>query len=159
MAGRDESAKPLGRRAVMLGAAAAGLSAAGSRLLVEAAFAYPFEAAKMVEAFAKNPPKDGKVTIRVPEIAENGNTVPITILVDSPMTEADHVKTILLVAENNPAPGVIRADLTPLMAQASLQFRMRLSQTQTIIAVAALSDGSFWRAEKLVKVTIGGCGG
>lgn len=103
-------------------------------------------------------PVEGKITLELPEIAENGNFVPLTISVDSPMTEAEHVKSIHLLSTSNPVARVASFHLSPLNAVARVQSRMRLSKTQDVIAVAELSDGSLAIATALVKVTIGGCG-
>lgn len=156
MADDGEIKEGVSRRAVVLGAAASGLAAVF--LPMEAA-ATPTEAEMLLATFAPGAPKPGKITIKAPEIAENGNTVPIVLTVNSPMTETDYVKSILMVAENNPAPGVIRFALTPALGKAQIQFRMRLAQTQRVIAVAEMSDGSFWQDSRVIKVTIGGCGG
>jgi sulfur-oxidizing protein SoxY len=104
-------------------------------------------------------PQEGRVTLRLPPIAENGNTVPVTVSVDSPMTAADHVKTVHLFADRNPTPEVATFHLTPAMGRAQADTRIRLGQTQDVIAVAEMSDGSLWMGRTEVKVTIGGCGG
>lgn len=101
----------------------------------------------------------GKITIDLPEIAENGATVPITITVDSPMTAADHVKQIHVFAEKNPSPEVISFNLTPSNGKAQVGSRVRLSKTQNVVVAAVMSDGSVHTNQKEVKVTIGGCGG
>ncbi|GAC1418546.1 MAG: thiosulfate oxidation carrier protein SoxY [Candidatus Velthaea sp.] len=128
-------------------------------LFPRAAWATPSEAKSMLATLGTGVPQAGKVTIGAPEIAENGNTVPIVIDVESPMTDASYVKTIMMVADGNPLPGVARFDLTPLNGKAHVEFRIRLAQTQNITAVALMSDGTMWTATKNVKVTIGGCGG
>ena len=128
-------------------------------LFPRAAWATPSEAKALLAALGPGTPQPGKVTIGAPEIAENGNTVPISIDVDSPMTDANYVKTIVMVADGNPLPGVARFDLTPANGRAHVEFRIRLAQTQNITAVAVMSDGTMWTATKNVKVTIGGCGG
>ena len=104
-------------------------------------------------------PAEGKVTIDMPEIAENGNTVPFTVNVDSPMTEKDYVKAVHVISTGNPAPAVATFRFTPLSGKASVASRMRLARTQDIIGLAELSDGKFVMARRTVKVTIGGCGG
>ena len=104
-------------------------------------------------------PIEGKITIEMPEIAENGNTVPFSIAVDSPMTEKDHVKAIHIIATSNPQPGVATFRLSPLSGKAAVASRMRLQRTQDVIVIAELSDGRFLSAKRPVKVTIGGCGG
>ncbi|MBF0246529.1 MAG: thiosulfate oxidation carrier protein SoxY [Alphaproteobacteria bacterium] len=100
-----------------------------------------------------------KVTIKLPEIAENGATVPITVVVDSPMTDADHVKHIHLVADGNPSPQIVSFNLTPGCGKAEVSTRIRLGKTQNVIAAAVMSDGSVHTNKQEVKVTIGGCGG
>ncbi len=102
---------------------------------------------------------DGKINVDMPEIAENGNTVPFTIKVDSPMTEADHVKALHVISSGNPQPGVATFRFTPASGAATVSSRMRLAKTQDVIAVAELSNGSFLMGKRTVKVTIGGCGG
>lgn len=104
-------------------------------------------------------PIEGKLVIDMPEIAENGNTVPFTISADSPMTDKDHVKALHIISTANPQPGVATFRLTPLSGKASVSSRMRLARTQDVIGVAELSDGRFLTAKRNVKVTIGGCGG
>ena len=103
--------------------------------------------------------KEGKITLELPEIAENGNTVPVGFSVDSPMTENDYVKSVHLFAEKNPAADVASVHFTPASGVAKAAFRMRMAGTQNVVAVAEMSDGTLYTAKKLVKVTIGGCGG
>ncbi|RAU20858.1 thiosulfate oxidation carrier protein SoxY [Paramagnetospirillum kuznetsovii] len=146
----------LSRRGVLLGM---GAGAAALALMPSVAHATREEAN---DAFAKltggAKPQAGKVTLKLPEIAENGNTVPFTVVVDNPMTEANYVKAIHVMAEGNPAPGVVSYFLQPT-GKAEVYGRMRLAKTQDVRAVAVLSDGSAWEGKKEVKVTIGGCGG
>ena len=102
---------------------------------------------------------EAKVKLDLPEIAENGNTVPMTVTVESPMTEASHVTEVLVLADGNPNAGVATFHFTPASGVAEANTRIRLAATQNIIAVAKMNDGSFVTASKQVKVTIGGCGG
>ncbi len=104
-------------------------------------------------------PEKGRISIELPEIAENGNTVPLTVSVDAPMTAESYVSDVLVVSEGNPNPGVITFHFTPLSGKAEAQTRIRLAATQNIIVVAKTSKGDFFTGQKLVKVTIGGCGG
>ena len=104
-------------------------------------------------------PAEGKVKLDMPEIAENGNTVPMTVTVESPMTEASHVTDVLVVANENPRSGVVTFHFSPASGVAEANTRIRLAATQDVIAVAKMNDGSFFMASKQVKVTIGGCGG
>jgi sulfur-oxidizing protein SoxY len=102
---------------------------------------------------------EGKVRLDLPEIAENGNTVPMTVAVDSPMTEQSYVTDVLVVADGNPRGGVATFHFTPASGVAEANTRIRLATTQNIIAVAKMNDGSVYTVSKQVKVTIGGCGG
>ena len=115
------------------------------------------EVVKKIVGDAK--PVDGKLTMDLPEIAENGNTVPFTINVDSPMTDANYVKAVHVISTGNPQPGVATFRFTPQSGKAAAASRMRLARTQDIIALAELSDGKFLQVKRSVKVTIGGCGG
>ena len=103
--------------------------------------------------------KGGLITLELPHIAENGNTVPLSIEVESPMTDPDHVKTVHIFADGNPAPEVASFHFSPANGLAKTSIRIRLAKTQSIIAVAEMSDGSIFQATSEVKVTIGGCGG
>jgi sulfur-oxidizing protein SoxY len=104
-------------------------------------------------------PTEGKVKLDLPEIAENGNTVPMTITVESPMTEQSYVSEVLVLADGNPNAGVATFHFSPASGVAEANTRIRLATSQNIIAVAKMSDGSFVTGSKPVKVTIGGCGG
>jgi sulfur-oxidizing protein SoxY len=104
-------------------------------------------------------PAAGKVKLDLPEIAENGNTVPMAVSVDSPMTEQSHVTDVLVVADENPRAGVAMFHFSPASGVAEVSTRIRLGSTQNITAIAKMNDGSFFMATKQVKVTIGGCGG
>jgi sulfur-oxidizing protein SoxY len=99
----------------------------------------------------------GKVRIDIPPLVENGNTVPCSVTVDSPMTAADHVKAIHVFNEKNPQPNVISVKLGPRAGRASIATRIRLQDTQTIVAVAQVSDGSFWSHSINVVITLGAC--
>jgi sulfur-oxidizing protein SoxY len=113
--------------------------------------------AAIKKVIGEAPLRKGKVTIDVPPLVENGNTVPVTVSVDSPMTAADHVKSIHLFNEKNPQPNVIAVHLGPRAGKAALSTRIKLADAQKIIAVAQLSDGSFWSDEADVIVTIAAC--
>jgi sulfur-oxidizing protein SoxY len=104
-------------------------------------------------------PTPGRVKLDLPEIAENGNTVPMTVSVESPMTEESHVTDVLVVADGNPNAGVVTFHFSPASGVAEANTRMRLATTQDVIAIAKMNDGSFFTGSRQVKVTIGGCGG
>jgi sulfur-oxidizing protein SoxY len=104
-------------------------------------------------------PVQGKIKLDLPEIAENGNTVPMTVSVESPMTEQSHVTDVMVFANENPRSGVVTFHFSPASGVAEANTRIRLAATQDVTAVAKMNDGSFFMASKQVKVTIGGCGG
>ena len=99
------------------------------------------------------------MSLNAPEIAENGNTVPISVSVESAMSGDDLVESVMLVADGNPNPAVATFHFTEMSGKAEATTRMRLAKTQNVIAVARMKDGSVFSDTKLVKVTIGGCGG
>ncbi|MEQ8357157.1 MAG: thiosulfate oxidation carrier protein SoxY [Kiloniellaceae bacterium] len=144
---------------------ALGLSAATATFVVlgpglTTAFADEAAAEKMLMEFAGGKtPASGRVDLKAPEIAENGNTVPISVSVESDMTEDSYVQSVMLLAEGNPNPGVATFNFTPMSGEASATTRMRLAKTQNVVAIAKMNDGSVFMDKKLVKVTIGGCGG
>src|SRR6476660_2800106 len=86
----------------------------------------------------------GRVKLEIPPLVENGNTVACAVTVESPMTATDYVKAIHVFNEKNPQPNVISAKLGPRAGRAAIATRIRLSETQTVTAIAELSDGSFW---------------
>lgn len=154
----DRATRPgMSRRAVLAGAAGA-LTGSALHISVEPAQATPEE---MQEAIAKvigdAKLKQGKITLDIPPLVENGNSVPCTITVDSPMTAADHCKAIHVFNEKNPQPNVISAYFTPRSGRASVSTRVRLSDSQNVTAIAEMSDGSFYTEAVNVIVTIGAC--
>ncbi len=114
---------------------------------------------ELKKLFGDKKPTEGKVKIDAPQIAENGLVVPVTIEVESPMTDANYVKSLHVFADGNPQPGVSSFKFTPASGKAAASSRMRLAQTQNIVCVAEMSDGTLHMAKTEVKVTIGGCGG
>jgi len=101
--------------------------------------------------------RTGKVKLDVPPLVENGNTVPMTVSVASPMTPDDHVKSIHIFNEKNPQPNIGNFHLGPSCGRAQVSTRIRLADSQKIVAIARLSDGSFWSASIDVVVTLAAC--
>jgi sulfur-oxidizing protein SoxY len=101
--------------------------------------------------------RTGKVKLEVPPLVENGNTVPMTVSVTSPMTAEDHVTSIHVFVEKNPQPNVGNFVLGPRAGRAQVSTRIRLADSQKIVAIAKLSDGSFWSASVDVVVTLAAC--
>jgi sulfur-oxidizing protein SoxY len=142
------------RRAFLLGAGA-GLAAIVAVTPARATPAAMQDAIRRVVGTAQVRP--GRVKLDLPPLVENGSTVPITIGVESPMTAADHVKGLHLFTEKNPQPDVVSFRFGPRAGRASVSTRIRLADTQTVVAIAELSDGSFWSARADVVVTLAAC--
>jgi sulfur-oxidizing protein SoxY len=143
------------RQALALGAAALAAATIG----VAPAYAKN-DSDELIKRFAGGrDPVKGKIKLDLPEIAENGNTVPMNVAVESPMTEQSHVTDLMIVADGNPRAGVVTFRFSPASGVAEANTRIRLAETQNVIAVAKMNDGSVFMDTKLVKVTIGGCGG
>jgi sulfur-oxidizing protein SoxY len=99
----------------------------------------------------------GRIKLDLPPLVENGNVVPLTVAVDSPMTPADHVAAIHIVNQKNPQPHVISVRLGPRAGRANLSTRIKLADSQQIVAIAEMSDGSFWSESADVVVTLAAC--
>jgi sulfur-oxidizing protein SoxY len=136
--------------------------AAGAGLLVLAfapsARATPAKMQEAIRAFAgERPLAPGLVKLEIPPLVENGNSVPVAVSVESPMTPESHVRRIALFNEKNPQSDVAVFHLSPRSGRAAVQTRMRLADSQTVIAVAELSDGRLFTASADVIVTLAAC--
>jgi sulfur-oxidizing protein SoxY len=139
------------REALLLGAAA-------SLVAVAPAWATPEDMGEAVRHFTNGVDvKSGRVTFDLPPLVENGNAAPLSIAVESPMSEADHVRRIAVFNERNPQPNVLTVSLGPRSGRATLSTRIRLANSQRITAVAEMSDGSFWSGTADVIVTLAAC--
>jgi len=151
---RNKLSRRLNRRQAL--AAGAGAFAAGLGLgPADAANDYAEQITKFTGG---KQPVEARVRLDLPELAENGNTVSMSILVDGPMTADSHVQEIIVLAPNNPNAVVVRFRFSA-MSVPEAATRIRLAESQNVIAVAKMSDGSFFSAAREIKVTIGGCGG
>jgi sulfur-oxidizing protein SoxY len=99
----------------------------------------------------------GKVELDLPPLVENGNTVPMAVTVDSPMTKDNYVKAIHVFNEKNPQPNVLTVRLGPRAGKAHVSTRIRLADTQKVVAIAEMSDGTFWSDTTEVVVTLAAC--
>jgi sulfur-oxidizing protein SoxY len=113
--------------------------------------------AAMRELTGAAPVRTGRVKLDVPPLVDNGNTVPLSVTVDSPMTAADHVRAIHVFTEKNPQPKVISVQLGPRAGRAQVTTRARIADTGQVIAIAQMSDGSFWTDRVEVVVTLSAC--
>jgi sulfur-oxidizing protein SoxY len=109
------------------------------------------------QTFGEAPIRTGRVTLDLPPLVENGNVVPMTVSVDSPMTKDDFVKAIHVFNEKNPQPNVISVQLGPRAGRAHIATRIRLATTQKLTAIAEMSDGTCWSDTQEVVVTLAAC--
>jgi sulfur-oxidizing protein SoxY len=143
----------LTRRRILLAAAGVGLAA-----FAPGAGATEAEMAEAIrDLIGEAPLAPGKVKLELPSIVENGNTVPLAVSVESPMTEADHVESIHIFNQKNPQPYVAAFHLGPRAGKARVATRIRLADSQRLVAIARLSDGSFWSDSADVIVTLAAC--
>jgi sulfur-oxidizing protein SoxY len=137
-------------------------SVAGVALLPAAAAARAQTAVESIvpaikEVTRGSPVRRGKVRLGIPRLAENGNSVPLRVTVQSPMTATDHVRDIYLFSEANPRPVIAGFHLGPRAGRAEINTRVRLAGSQRLVAVARLADGSFWSDTAEVTVTLTAC--
>jgi sulfur-oxidizing protein SoxY len=99
----------------------------------------------------------GKIKLDLPPLVENGNSVAMSVTVDSPMTAKDYVKAIHVFTEKNPQPNIISVQIGPRAGKADIQTRVRLADTQSVVAICEMSDGSFWSDTVDVIITLGAC--
>ncbi len=133
---------------------------AGTALMVVLgpALATPEEQAAAVKAFTGGvAPREGKVRLDVASLVDNGNAVPLTVSVDSPMTASDHVAEIAIFNERNPQVDVAKFTLGPRAGKAEVSTRIRLATSQKLVAVARMSDGGFWSGSASMIVTLAAC--
>ena len=146
------------RREFLLAAGGVAALGLGSIVAVRPARATPAEMEeairKVVGAATISP---GRVTLDLPPLIENGNAVPLTVDVASPMTGADHVRAIHVFTHKNPQPNVVSFHLGPRAGRARVATRVRLADSQTVVAICELSDGSFWSASADIVVTLAAC--
>ena len=151
----DSRPPPITRRAALARAAGAAACAA---LVVRRAEATPATMkAAIHRVIGEQPVRKGKVALDIPPLVENGNTIAMSVAVDSPMTETDYVKAIHVFNEKNPQPDIISVHLGPRAGKAAFSTRIRLADSQNVVAIAELSDGSLWSDTAEVIVTIAAC--
>jgi sulfur-oxidizing protein SoxY len=144
------------RRRLLLAPVAA--AAAPLLLAVRPAAATPAAMTAAIREFTGGADlQSGKVTFEIAELIDNGNAVPVTIRVDSPMTADDHVTAIGIFNERNPLPDVVRFRLGPRAGKAQVSTRIRLATSQKLVAVAGMSDGTWWQQTVDVVVTLAAC--
>lgn len=120
--------------------------------------ATPAEAAQTIKKIiGQAEPRTGRVTLEISPLVENGNLVPMSVSVESPMTQADHVKAIHVIAEGNPLPNIVSFYLGPRAGRAQVATRIRLQTSQRLWALAEMSDGSFWQGSTEILVTLAAC--
>jgi sulfur-oxidizing protein SoxY len=141
------------RRETMAG----GLAALGASALPAPAVALGQMDTAIRNAFGEATIRKGRVMLELPPLVENGNTVPMTVAVDSPMTKDNYVKAIHVFNDKNPQPNVVSVQLGPRAGKAAIATRIRLAGTQKLMAVAEMSDGTYWADTQEVIVTLAAC--
>jgi len=149
----------LSRRAALAALGASGAAFAVAGWSDDASATVDEAAAEIAKFTGGKTATSGRIAIELPEVAENGNTVPLRITVESPMTAADYISDVLVVADGNPRPGVAAFKFTPMSGKADISTRMRLAATQNIIVVARTGKGELFTGQRQVTVTVGGCVG
>jgi sulfur-oxidizing protein SoxY len=151
----DEAVPPSPQRRELL---VLGAALAGAAIVRPASAQADPDLAALVAAFTGGAaPRPGRVHLEIAKLVDNGNVVPVTVTVDSPMTAADHVTAIAVFNEKNPQRDVAKFKLGPRAGKASVSTRIRLATSQKLVAVAALSDGSFWSDSADVIVVLAAC--
>jgi sulfur-oxidizing protein SoxY len=153
----DKLLHPTRRRFLTETAALAGIGLSLSLTIERAAGTPEMMRAAIRNVIGEASVHNGKVKLELPALVESGNAVPVTVAVDSPMTENDYVKAIHVFNERNPQPNVVGVRLGPRAGRASIATRIRLADSQTVTAIAELSDGSFWSDSVQVIVTLPAC--
>jgi sulfur-oxidizing protein SoxY len=134
------------------------LVASGSWLLLRPAWGTPESLRAAIASFTGGKDvRNGRVTLTIDPLVENGNAVPVSVSVQSPMTPADHVQRIALFTPQNPLPEVAVFHLSPASGRAQVSTRMRMATTQSVIAVAVMNDGTVWQHNVEVVVTLAAC--
>lgn len=134
------------------------LAGAGALMIVRPAGATPQSMAAAIRQVAGDAKVNpGRIKLDLPPLVENGNSVATTVKVESPMTATDYVKAIHIFTEKNPQPNVISVKLGPRSGKAEFQTRIRLADTQQVVAICELSDGSFWSDKVDVILTLSAC--
>ena len=146
------------RRFLRLAGSTAAISVLPAMISVRPAEATPEMMATAIRTVTGGAPvQTGKVKLDIPPLVENGNSVPMTVSVTSPMTPTDYVKSIHVFNEKNPQPNLGNFYLGPRAGRAQISTRVRLADSQKIVAIAKLSDGSFWSVTSEVVVTLAAC--
>ncbi len=148
-----ERAAAIGRRRLLQ----AGASGLAVLVMPAAAVARP-TLDEAIRNFTDGAPvQEGRVMLTIPPLVENGNAVGVTLAAESPMTPDDHVRRMALFNEKNPQADVAVFHLTPRSGRATVATRIRLATSQTVVAIAEMSDGSFWSSKASVIVTLAAC--
>lgn len=155
---RGRSARAVDRRGVLAGVAGTALAIALRPAAAATALPRTETTESAIRRFAgDNPIRPGRVTLDLPPLVENGNTVPLSVSVESAMTPEDHVRRIAVFNEKNPQPNVVTVHLRPGAGHAKVSTRIRLADTQRITAIAEMSDGTYWSASADAIVTLAAC--
>ena len=157
MMGGNPARPRLDRRRTLLVLAGGGLALVAPRPLAARERDWPSYEEALRGVVGGRAPRDGRIALELPKIAETGNSVPLTVRVESPMTPEDHVLRVHVLSTGNPRPGVAPIPRGPRAGRAEVGTRIKLSRTQQVVGLAEMSDGSLWRDEVSIVVTQGAC--
>jgi len=149
--------EPAPSRRELITAGVAGLALAAVPVPAAAAAPPPPLAELIARITEGAAPERGRISLDIPRLVENGNSVDVAIAVESPMTEADHVRWIHVIAEKNPFPDMARFHLSPRSGRADVRATLRLATSQKVVVVAALSDGRHVMTDADIVVTLSAC--
>lgn len=145
------------RRRLLIAAGGAALACGGSGNAAETSPPRPSLQDAIRGVIGTATLNEGRVTLDLPPLIENGNGVPFSVSVDSPMSASDHVRAIYILNEKNPLPEIATFRLGPRAGRASISTRIRLSDTQTVVAIAEMNDGTYWAGRASIVVTLAAC--
>lgn len=149
---------PLRRRAVLAGVALVAAAMTPWRARAQVALPPGTHMQVLARLVGGRTAKPGRVRVLLADVVDNGNSAPLTVSVESPMTDKDRCTAIHVVTDGNPNPEVFSVRFGPSVAKAEVQTRIRLARSQQVIAYAEMNDGSVWSGRVQTVVTIGGCG-
>ena len=149
---------PIRRRAVLAGMALLAPSITPRRARAQVASPPGTHMQVLARLVGGRAAKQGRVRVLLADVVDNGNSAPLTVSVDSPMSEKDRCTAIHVVADGNPNPEVFSVRFGPSVGKAEVQTRIRLARSQSVVAYAEMSDGTVWSGRTQTVVTVGGCG-
>ncbi|HSE76461.1 MAG TPA: thiosulfate oxidation carrier protein SoxY [Alphaproteobacteria bacterium] len=155
---RLRNSVPISRRAILAGMALIAAALAPWRAVAQVSSPPGTHMQVLARLVGGRTAKPGRVRVLLADVVDNGNSAPLTVSVESPMSDKDRCTAIHVVADGNPNPEVFSARFGHSVGKAEVQTRIRLARSQSVIAYAEMSDGTVWSGRAQTVVTVGGCG-